>query len=292
MDITSIITEAALDDRIPDGVVDLKNSTHIQVIAETMYDFGFDVETINEFVKRFVEEGKYPDRQAFNKEGWLVTFPSKEYRDAAIKKGTHSISDPTHGKGGMNLYYKKKGKQKRQTSQDVSTTDEPTSDASANTSVPRPGQPQQSTAQKPPGKQSPSQTNVPGADELGPEEIEPDDTESTDSTPDSTPQSDSALPPVGKSTSPAPPAAQASMTADQSQEPAPQPPPPPPPPPYVELSKKFAAQKAWIPTPYGEWRDSQGNTTAIESLTKEVVPVKTTDREELKLFVEKHTAKM
>lgn len=115
--ITSIITEAALDSRIPDGVVDLKNIEHVQIVAEAIYNACEDEEVVNEFVSSFLNEGKYPDRQAFNKEGWLVTFPSKEYRDAALKKGTHSISDPTHGKGGMNLYYKRRGKQKRQTQQ-------------------------------------------------------------------------------------------------------------------------------------------------------------------------------
>ena len=115
--ISSIITEASLDSRIPNGVVNLENIEHIQVVAEAIYDACENENIVNEFVESFVDEGKYPDRQAYNKDGWLVTFPSKEYRDAAIKKGTHAISDPTHGRGGMNLYYKRKGKQKRQTQQ-------------------------------------------------------------------------------------------------------------------------------------------------------------------------------
>jgi hypothetical protein len=287
--IESIIAEAAIDSRIPDGVVDLKNVSHVQVVAEVMYDSGIDEQTINEFVKKFVEEGKYPERQAFNKEGWLVTFPSKEYRDRAIKKGTHSISDPTHGKGGMNLYYKKKGKQQRQTHQDVTATDEPVEP--------------QGQAQKPTDGtvEPPTQKSTPPEAQETPPESSSDSraarlakiTGSADNQPASEPKpdkaggppsagSDSKLPAAGDGEAPPAP----TSTAPQAS----QPPAPPPPPPYVELSKKFAAQKAWISTPFGEWRDSQGNAVAVEALTKEIVPLKTTDREELKLFVQKHTS--
>jgi hypothetical protein len=68
--IENIITESALDSRIPDGIVDLWNSEHIAVIAERMHDSRINVELINEFIETFIEEGKYPDRQAYNKEGW------------------------------------------------------------------------------------------------------------------------------------------------------------------------------------------------------------------------------
>ena len=120
--IYNIITEASLDARIHDGVVDLRNSDHLQVVAEAIYDVCEDEQIVNKFVKKFMDEGKYPDRQAYNKDGWLVTFPSAEYKQKALKKGTHFSSDPTRGKGGMNLYYKKRGKQKRQTQQVASTT--------------------------------------------------------------------------------------------------------------------------------------------------------------------------
>ena len=40
-------------------------------------------------------EGKYPERQAYNAKGILVTFPTPEYKADAIKRGTHFEEDPT-----------------------------------------------------------------------------------------------------------------------------------------------------------------------------------------------------
>jgi hypothetical protein len=284
--IENIINEAAIDPRIEDGIVNLKNPIHVQVIAENMFDAGIDETVVNEFVDEFMEEGKYPDRQAYNKEGWLVTFPSKEYRDRAIKKGTHSISDPTHGKGGMNLYYKRKGKQQRQTHQDTTATD--TEPNQQQTKAPAPQAPQ--AQQAAPAQATPA-TN---SKERAPGEVTPemlgDAPDSSDSEKQASPAASggdgSALPPSdgGKETAPSDGSAPAPAAAPQ----APAAPTPPPPPPFVELSKKFAAQKGWVGTPYGEWRDRSGTAMAVEALSGEVVPIKTNDREELKLFVEKN----
>ena len=38
---------------------------------------------------------KYPERQAYNAKGILVTFPTPEYKADAIKRGTHFEEDPT-----------------------------------------------------------------------------------------------------------------------------------------------------------------------------------------------------
>ena len=278
--------EAALDSRIPDGVVNLKKSEHVKVVAENMFDAGIAKESINEFVKKFMDEGKYPERQAFNKDGWLVTFPSKQYRDAALKKGTHSIADPTHGRGGMNLYYKKKGKQQRQTQQDPTQT-EPT-EVPAQTTVPQP--PQLTT---PPPAQKVATADTPKTTARAPGEITPDmlgdepaaDTntepsESPSESPSST-QSSQLPPSGGKETSPA-----GNSTATTPEAPAAAPVAPTPPP-YAELSKKFATGKGWAPTPYGEWRDKQGNTMAVTGQSGEVVPVQSVYRDELKLVFQK-----
>ena len=103
--IENLITECECDARIENGVLDLYNTDHLIVLSEHMANLGISESEIEEFIiETGVLEGKYPERQAYNKEGWLVTFPSKEYRDAAIKKRTHFGSDPTHGKGGMNEF--------------------------------------------------------------------------------------------------------------------------------------------------------------------------------------------
>jgi hypothetical protein len=55
----------------------------------------------------------------------------------------------------------------------------------------------------------------------------------------------------------------------------------------VNISVEFAKSKQWNPTPFGEWRNAVGDATAVVGLSGEVVPIKTTDREELKIFAEK-----
>lgn len=263
-------------------------------MAECMDSYGIPESIIEETIKGItVEEGKYPERQAYNKDGWLVTFPSKEYRDRAIQRGTHFTSDPTHGKGGMNLYYKRKGKQKRQAVQDPSQTGEQpaqpaqpvqqgqpasTTDAATQSVAPEKGSSQEPAATEP-EKSTASKTGAeapPAApDQGGQKASAPDDSELPASSPD-----DKSQAPSEPESKPAAPAAGGSV---------PQQPKSPPPPPFVELSKKFAAQKAWASTPYGEWRDSQGNSVAVEALSGEIVPLKSIDREELKIFVQKHT---
>jgi hypothetical protein len=39
-------------------------------------------------------EGKYPERQAFNKDGVLVTFPTPQHKAKAISRGTHFEENP------------------------------------------------------------------------------------------------------------------------------------------------------------------------------------------------------
>jgi hypothetical protein len=223
-----------------------------------------------------LEEGKHPDRQAFNKEGWLVTFPSKEYRDAAIKKGTHSISDPTHGKGGMNLYYKRKGKQKRQTQQAMTQTQATEKPAAPNASQPEAGAVANARETTPAaaggndaapttspssGKAPAAPAKVPAASEKTP--MPPEKTQATSEPSVST-----------EPTSTGSPAIDVPVVTTPPEE-------------YASISKKFAAKKGWMAQPYGEYRDAQGNTVAVVGLSGEVVPVKSNDREEYKLFAEK-----
>lgn len=277
--IERVISEAALDNRVKDGIIDLHNLEHIQVVAETIYDSCEDENMVNEFVEEFMEEGKYPDRQAFNKEGWLVTFPSKEYRDNAIKKGTHSISDPTHGKGGMNLYYKRKGKQKRQTQQQATVTKDK---EDVTKSAPAPGA-TTGTAQVP----SPKEPVEPADKEKRANRLAkltgqpvPGDTKAPTAEPEASGEKVTSPEEPAQTSSSAPAIAAASA--------APQPTPEPPTPDYEKISKKFVAQKRWMPTPFGEYRDTQGNSVAVVGLSGEIVPIKNTDREEYKLFAEKN----
>ena len=281
--VEEIISDAALDTRISDGMVNLKNSEHIQVIAEVMYNRDIDVDTINEFVEKFMDEGKYPERQAYNKDGWLVTFPSAEYKQKAIKKGTHYGSDPTHGKGGMNLYYKKRGKQKRQTQQAVSSTD-PTQQfaASPKQTYGTPEQKPTTAAPTSVGDSDASSRTSGVAKISGATNKQSTDASTTQvgasvdtktagrsgtETPDSNATGQSSLEPT-IATQPSPVATPVSN--------------------YVFISVKFATDKGWTKTPYGEWRDSTGNTAAVIALSGEAVPVKSVERDELKLIADKN----
>lgn len=282
--IYNIITEASLDTRIQDGVVDLRNSDHLQVVAEAMYDVCEDEQIVNEFVKKFMDEGKYPDRQAYNKDGWLVTFPSAEYKQKALKKGTHFSSDPTRGKGGMNLYYKKRGKQKRQTQQVASTTQQ---EEPATTKVP---------SKKLPAIAAPASTKPQGSPQPSSSSTRSARLDALTKKPDSVtpPRSPAASPVVSKEpTAPASkkPDSQADadfvstksaetpaidvpvVTTTPSQ--------------YAAASTKFAIQRGWTSTPYGEYKDGEGNPVAVVGLSGEVVPIRNNDREEYKIFAEK-----
>lgn len=282
--ISDIISEAALDHRIPDGVIDLYNTDHVQVIAEKMYDAGADENSVNEFIDRFVSEGKHPDRQAYNKDGWLVTFPSKEYRDAAIKRGTHSASDPTHGKGGMNLYYKKKGKQKRQIKQVQTVVGQDTSKEQPKVPAQPQEQPTQAQQQKKPDDVEKKKRPAPGR-QVSP----PDDEGSFDydmskvKKPEETPKEEPSSEEKPKDSEKPQPKVQQGQPASEQPEPTSAVPSSL----YVDISKKFASLKGWASTPYGEYRDLSGETQAIVGLSGEIIPIKSVDRDELKLFFKK-----
>lgn len=285
--IESLILECECDDRIETGIFEIHNADHLVVLSEYMGKHGVPDSIIEDAIEEMtVHEGKYPERQAFNKEGWLVTFPSKEYRDAALKKKTHYMSDPTHGQGGMNLYYKKKGKQRRQTAQAVTSTS------------PQPGQPSTSAS---PTKIAPQDargsdsvdaqekdTGVGGAGggsdgapaasramadkptpSAGPDVEKAKMSGSASEKPDTDPVDKES--PLDKQEAPA---IDVPVVTQQPEQ-------------YANVSRKFADMKRWVKTPYDEYHDMDGNVAAVVGLSGEVVPVKGTDREEYKLFAEK-----
>lgn len=94
MNFKSVLNDVCCDNRIKNGVIDLKNADHVFVLQEYLENAGFDIETIVDKTAQLFEAGRFPDRQAYNKDGILVTFPNKEYRDRAINKGTHFAENP------------------------------------------------------------------------------------------------------------------------------------------------------------------------------------------------------
>jgi hypothetical protein len=89
-----ILSEVSLDERVTNGTFSIEEDDHMEALREYLTKKGIDEESVREFSNR-VLEGKYPERQAYNAKGILVTFPTPEYKQAAIKRGTHFEEDPT-----------------------------------------------------------------------------------------------------------------------------------------------------------------------------------------------------
>ena len=294
----NLITECECDNRISTGIFDVYNADHLVILTEHMQKYGISESTIESAIESMaLGEGKYPERQAFNRDGWLVTFPSKEYRDAAIKKGTHSVSDPTHGKGGMNLYYKKKGKQKRQKMQTQTSVETPT------VATPPPVKAQSSNATEP---QPNKRTAQPSASNQKPSPESSEDQEESDYVVRRSAELKKRAADVDKKYKERSGVAsqetpEAPGVASQETPEAPTPSEIPavevpvvttPPEKYSSISKKFATKKNWKTTEYGEYRDAEGNPVAVTGLTGEVVPIRSNDREEYKIFAEKNMPKV
>jgi hypothetical protein len=74
--------------------LDLKNEDHVFILQEYLEKAGYNIDEIVEKTAKLFEAGRFPDRQAYNKDGILVTFPNKQYRDRAVNKGTHFAENP------------------------------------------------------------------------------------------------------------------------------------------------------------------------------------------------------
>jgi hypothetical protein len=95
--IDRILAEVCLDERIPDGTFDMSNNTHMDVLRENLTDsYGLALNDVKSIHNKMVE-GKYPERQAYNKDGLLVTFPTPQHKAKAISRGTHFEQDPSKG---------------------------------------------------------------------------------------------------------------------------------------------------------------------------------------------------
>lgn len=97
-----IINDVSLDERVNDGMFNIEEASHMEALREYLSKKGMDENSVRSFSNR-VLEGKYPERQAYNAKGILVTFPTPEYKAEAIKRGTHFEKDPT--KGQSNLFH-------------------------------------------------------------------------------------------------------------------------------------------------------------------------------------------
>ena len=91
--LNKIISEVSLDERVSDGMFNIEEDAHMEALRDYLTKKGIDEESVRDFSNK-VLEGKYPERQAYNAKGILVTFPTPEYKQQAIKRGTHFEEDP------------------------------------------------------------------------------------------------------------------------------------------------------------------------------------------------------
>lgn len=140
MDFSNIINSACCDARVKKGIPDLNDPEFCFVLQEYLIKEGLDADLVAEKTYMLFEKGKFPERQAYNKDGILVTFPNKEYRDRAVDKGTHFASNPKHtdsniftdkdlsGTDSLSLADIRPEPEEEPTSQDTPTTDKPSND--------------------------------------------------------------------------------------------------------------------------------------------------------------------
>lgn len=88
-----VFNEVCLDERITDGIFQMENATHMDALRDYFVKKGVTKEAAIGVTNRMLE-GKYPERQAYNKDGILVTFPTPQHKARAIARGTHFEKNP------------------------------------------------------------------------------------------------------------------------------------------------------------------------------------------------------
>jgi hypothetical protein len=100
--VSELLSELCLDRRVDDGIFDIFNNDHMEILREKLSEMGIPKGEVVELANQVIE-GKYPERQAYNSKGILVTFPNPEYKQRAIKRGTHFEEDPTKGQTNLDF---------------------------------------------------------------------------------------------------------------------------------------------------------------------------------------------
>jgi hypothetical protein len=96
--INNILLEWSL--RSDSGMPDLDDSG-VNALYSSLISNGLNEELSYGITSLIAEKGKYPERQAYNKNGLLVTFPTPEYKARAIAKGTHFEKNPKVGQSNL-----------------------------------------------------------------------------------------------------------------------------------------------------------------------------------------------
>lgn len=94
--VEKILNSVCLDEKIEGGIFNMENNDHMDVLQRHLVKRGISESDSVVYRNRMVE-GKYPERQAYNANGILVTFPTPEYKQRAIARGTHFEENPKKG---------------------------------------------------------------------------------------------------------------------------------------------------------------------------------------------------
>lgn len=91
--IEQLLNKICLDERLTEGVFFIEDNTHMDILQEYLVGYGVTKED-STVIRNAMLEGKFPERQAYNADGLLVTFPTPEYKQNAIQRGTHFEENP------------------------------------------------------------------------------------------------------------------------------------------------------------------------------------------------------
>ena len=104
MNIKQIFLEAleksSTDNSIENGIFDISKQEHIEILRGHLLESNIDSKTVNQYLNKMLE-GRYPDRQVYNANGILVTFPTPEYKQKAIERGSHFEQNPKKGQANV-----------------------------------------------------------------------------------------------------------------------------------------------------------------------------------------------
>ena len=94
------LEKANTDISIESGIFDISKQEHIEILRGHLLESNIDSKTVNQYLNKMLE-GRYPDRQAYNVNGILVTFPTPEYKQKAIERGSHFEQNPRKGQANV-----------------------------------------------------------------------------------------------------------------------------------------------------------------------------------------------
>lgn len=159
----------------------------VESLYNSLISNGLNEEDAYGITSIIAEKGKHPERQAYNKNGLLVTFPTPEYKARAIAKGTHFEKNPKVGQSNLfgggqqapNQPAPTAGDSSDSIPMDAGSSELPKSDtqqpqtAPAQKEIPEPGAP--GTPASPPsgGTTSAGVTSTPAQGQLETEPIQP-----------------------------------------------------------------------------------------------------------------------